>query len=147
MERRVKQKKKLSRFFHFNYLESWAQTYLISLEQSSIQSLHYGCVCVCAHCLVRIRYNVTLHRRYTGRIRLYKIRIHFYWCLNKIVLTMPGHTMHHIHVVKLVNLNGFGYIISFCRTLRHNFSVNIANINRPTVCLTHEPCVRTKKEM
>lgn len=34
-------------------------------------------------------------------------------------------------------LNGIGHIISFCRTLKHNFSANIVSMNRPTVCFVN----------
>lgn len=108
-------------------------------------------MCVCTLSYSRIRYNAALHPPCAGRERGERERMYvFTKFAYTYILLVPkrncapdsGHTIHHAYIyiydVKLVILNGIGYIISFCRTLRHNFSVNMACINRPTVCLSHK---------
>lgn len=130
-------------------------SYLVRTKQRTKFTLRLAVCAVHASPYTRIRYNGTLCvYRYNVCAKSSAQNSHTL-CLvvpkRGILCSGLGHIYTHTYTyntsythtqdVKMEILNGIGHIISFRRTLKHNFSANIASMNRPTVCLV-KLCLR-----
>lgn len=99
---------------------SWAQTYLISLKQK--------------HC--KVYFLLVLSHRYLLFNEETFCRLH--WRCAFSLISFVRHSLFSIgsnpsnfpYGGKMVILDGIGHLILFCRTLKHNFSVNIKQQSR-----------------